>query len=57
MNKYTKKYRKIVRGLIKESFPELKKVYVYEFNLGKNYSGIAFYLSFFKFIVLGKKLR
>jgi len=59
MNQYTQKYQTRVNELIKKNFPELEnfKIKVYEFNLGKYYSGMALYLPFFKIILLGRKIR
>ena len=60
MNKYTKKYRRIVKELIKKDFPRLKIKWIplteaKIFNL--KYSAIAFYFLFFNWIIVHPKVR
>jgi len=53
MNKYKKRYQKIVASLVKKSFPEMKgKVVVFGF-MSRGYFGFAFgFLPFFNFLGL-----
>ena len=60
MNKYTQKYKELVKRLIKKNFPRLKRRWIplteaKIFNL--KYSAIAFYFLFFSWIIIHPKVR
>ncbi len=61
MNKYIKKYQKIVDGLVRKSFPSLRrsKIRVFEFNITRNYGTYLGIFNIFNlhFIGLNKRYR
>jgi hypothetical protein len=60
MSKYAKKYRGIVKSLIRKDFPKLKRrlIPITEAKIFKlKYSAIAFYFLFFNWIIVHPKAR
>lgn len=59
MEEYLKKYKKVIDGLIKKSFPKLKdkKIFISEVPNFKKWNAGVWYFIFFNWILVCKKVR